>query len=712
MHELCGLEPELYDCCKNSCMCFVGPYADLTSCRYCQHERFKPDGQPFNRFHYVPLIPQIKALYAGSVSATAMRYRSIHELDNFLDPSHRITDIYDSSLYRDLRISQITVNGHTLPNMYFEDPRDPKDHDSFTYIVVQELVKAAVGVDAYDAVGDEMFKLRIFCPWKCGDMPAAASAYTGGKHHGARHPCRICPIEGIRINNSSNLNHYIPITCPPDYPASRFDLRNLPLRTHSQWMQQAREVDQAPTQTEQRHLSQSYGINRIAITSKIPGFTFPWSVPYDFMHLLENTIKNYINLISGEFKELGPGVESYVIPSAIWKEIGSATAISNDTIPSAFGRRIPNVTRPEDRTYMTAEAYLVWATMYSRILLRGRFSQNRYYTHWCRFISIIERCLDFESTSESRAELRNDIHIWYSEYEKYRLPTCLLTIHAWIHIPDMIERCGPLWAYWCWVMERFCGQLSRAVSSRKWPYSSLNRRILEIGTLHTIRHMYSLEDRLPVYTSMYNKKTLPSYHDETEFPEITLLHPRTVLNLKSSDFASLRRRISKYLATQYTLTTTVADSCIPDLAEQWGRVQIVDADVVNSLHGYSLKEENHRDATFIQYELVVDLQAHRQRAAPVFQPNTFFGQLERVFVIRLEPSEALNTTSVTSLVLMDVNMCDTSQDRHGFWEYEKFRYREVIGGTSIRALVGRIRDRGKWVFVQRLGAIEHASFVS
>ncbi|KIO18461.1 hypothetical protein M407DRAFT_31884 [Tulasnella calospora MUT 4182] len=141
------------------------------------------------------------------------------------------------------------------------------------------------------------------------------------------------------------------------------------------------------------------------------------------MHLLENTIKNYIGLICGDFKDLGPGVESYVLPSAIWKEIGSATAISNDTIPSAFGRRVPNVA--EDRTYMTAEAHLVWATMYSRILLRGRFSQERYY-------------------------------IW---------------------------------------------------------------------------------------------------------------HPCTILNLKSSELSSLRRRIAKYLVTQYSITTTVADSCIPDLAE-------------------------------------------------------------------------------------------------------------------------------------------------
>lgn len=397
-----------------------------------------------------------------------MRYRAMHEFDNWLKEDGSITDIYDSELYRNLRESQIEVNGHILPQRYFEDPRDvlltgmtdgfqlfrrgkhtawpllfvnnnlsplerykvgncicaglipgprkPKDHDSFTYVVVEELLRAAIGVNTYDAFADEMFLLRIFCPWKCGDIPAAASAYTGGKHHGAIHPCRMCPIEGIRIAGSSNLSHYIPIDRPAGYPPSQFTLATLPLRTHAQWMQQAKAIDEAPTQTQRRELSQQYGINHTAIATKIPGFQLPWSVPYEFLHLLENTIKNYVSLISGDFKEIGQGVESYVIPSATWKELGLATVLSNATIPSAFGRSIPNIA--EDRTFFTAEAYLVWATMYSRILLRDRFPHEKYYKHWCLFISIVEKCLDFSSTATSRARLRDDIHKWYYEYEK------------------------------------------------------------------------------------------------------------------------------------------------------------------------------------------------------------------------------------------------------------------------------------------------------
>lgn len=269
-----------------------------------------------------------------------------------------------------------------------------------------------------------MFKLRIYAPWKCGDMPAATAVYTGGKHHGAQHPCRICPIQGIRILDSNNLNHYLPITHPAGYPPLPYSVTTLPLRTHSEWMRQAKEIDEAPTQNEQRNLSQLYGINRTAIATQITGFRLPWSVPVEFMHLLYNTLKGYVAHFGGDYKDLGAGSESYVIPERIWKDIGAATASSGDTVPSAFGRRIPNMA--EDRTFMTAEAYLVWATMYAPILLRGRFFETRYYVHFMRFISIVEHCIDFRSTATERARLREDIHVWYTEYERYacKLPSC------------------------------------------------------------------------------------------------------------------------------------------------------------------------------------------------------------------------------------------------------------------------------------------------
>lgn len=77
--------------------------------------------------------------------------------------------------------------------------------------------------------------------------------------------------------------------------------------------------------------------------------------------------------------------------------------------------------------------------------------------------------------------------------------------------------------------------------------------------------------------------------------------------------------------------------------------------------------------------------------------------MSRFLVVCPEPSEVLNITTLTSSILVDVNMCDLSKSRCDFWEYKKFRYSEVIDGNTICALVGRIQGHRKWVFVQCLG---------
>lgn len=470
MADLTGIAPITYHCCRNSCICYVGAYANAQSCHHCSAPRFKPDGTPAKLFHYLPILPQIKALYAGGISAAQMRYRSEHHDDYLEDEEGQeyISDIYDSALYRKLRDSFVTVNGRIFPYKYFQDPRDvyltgmtdgfqlfkkgrhtawplifvnnnlppalryktwnvicvglipgprkPKEHDSFMYVVAEDLAKAAIGTRAYDAVDRCMFTLRVYGPLKCGDMPAVASAYSGGKHPGAEHPCRICPIQGIRIVDTNNLSYYLPITRPPEYPPLPYTIETLPNRSHTQYLEQAREIEQARTLTERKRLSQLYGINHTPVSSRIPGITFPWSFPFDFMHLLENMFKNYISLFAGDFKHLGDGSEPFSIVPHIWREIGTATVKANATIPSSFGRSIPNVA--EERAYMTAESHLVWGTLYAPILLRGRFMHDRYYLHWRKFIFIVERCIGFSSNAAERLQLRHDIREWYTEYER------------------------------------------------------------------------------------------------------------------------------------------------------------------------------------------------------------------------------------------------------------------------------------------------------
>ncbi|KIO24551.1 hypothetical protein M407DRAFT_76825 [Tulasnella calospora MUT 4182] len=435
------------------------------------------------------------------------------------------------------------------------------------------------------------------------------------------------------------------------------------------------------------------------------------------MHLLENMFKNYISLFAGDFKHLGDGSEPFSIVSRIWAEIGTATVKANATIPSSFGRSIPNIA--EERVYMTAESHLVWGTMYAPILLRGCFTHDRYYLHWRKFISIVERCIGFSSNAAERFKLRHDIREWYTEYERMfyqykteRLPTCVLTVHAWLHLVDIIEQSGPLWSYWCWVMERFCGKLVRAVSSRKHPYSSLNRRILELQlTLHAIRHAYNLGDRIPPSSTMFNSEPPETYHDIDRYEELTLLHPKRSLSFARDGLNDLRRRIAVHLATVHDVSVAVAMMAIPETIVQWGRARIKDADIVHSHVGYPRREENQRNATFIQYEQQVDRNARWRRREVDMEAWTFFGRLDRIICCEVLPNQAMGIPEPEPLILLDVKLCNTERDAFGFYEYSTFRYSEIVDGTCLRALVGRILDRDKWVFVRRQGAMEHAEFI-
>ena len=74
-----------------------------------------------------------------------------------------------------------------------------------------------------------------------------------------------------------------------------------------------------------------------------------------------------------------------------------------------------------------------------------------------------------------------------------RLSTCPLTIHALLHIADGIEACGPVWAYWAFPMEQYCGLLQHSVlNSRRHPYVTLDRFVAEDAMLLQLKMRYNL----------------------------------------------------------------------------------------------------------------------------------------------------------------------------------------------------------------------------
>jgi hypothetical protein len=416
---LSGIVPVLYDRCKQSCCCYTGNLKDLRTCPYCKSPRYKPDGTPAVKpFAYLPIIPRFKAAMANRSMRSKMNYRHQAQLNrqsgrytDYISGSHYLSLLNkfvpvartkDRRFFQDARDIALTLstdgfcpfkkrkqscwpiivyNMNLPPNIRFQlenilcvgvipGPKAVKDIETFLYPLIEELFELMHGVPAYDAKNEEMFVLCAFLILAFGDIPAIAKLMSMKGHNG-KVPCRACEILALRIPESQNPAHYTPLhRFPTSEPGCSYDPLNLPLRTHTHMMSQAREVIRAASDAEAKRLSTQYGINRVPLLSLVPSLEFPTSFPYDFMHLVwEGIILNLLLLWTGDFKGLDEGTGSYQLAPTVFDAIGEAAAAAGDHIPATFSCQIPNLAK--DRTYFTAESWSFWALYIGPVLLQG-----------------------------------------------------------------------------------------------------------------------------------------------------------------------------------------------------------------------------------------------------------------------------------------------------------------------------------------------------
>jgi hypothetical protein len=461
VRSLAGFQPVRYSCCINSCVCFVGPYEDLTECPNCEEARFKANGEPRKCFVYIPIIPRLQAMLANSVQAKKMRYRANH-----VHEPGTIKDVFDGSHYQSL-LNTIVPGHEDNPFFYFSDERDialglstdgfapfkrrdrtcwpiilfnynispesrfqkgnsirvgtvpgpkkPWDWDSYCWPLVQELTQLELGVKTFDAISQSLFLLHAYLILAFGDIPAMALIMRM-KGQNAIKPCRICNIEGVRFDSRT---YYVPLrremipgAAPPQYFSS-----DLPIRTHEETMNQAREIEMAPNNATRERLAKEYGIKGIPLLSSLSSISFPSSFPFDFMHLIwENLIPNLIEFWTGGFKDLDHQNEGYFIEPHIWNEIGAATAACKATIPAAFGAPVPDIALKYSP--MSAEMYSNWTLFIAPIVLRGRFKKAQYYQHFMQLVELLKLCLSFEISEEKLDQIDEGFRSWVKGYEK------------------------------------------------------------------------------------------------------------------------------------------------------------------------------------------------------------------------------------------------------------------------------------------------------
>jgi hypothetical protein len=254
---LSGLEPVLYDHCPDSCVCYVGPYADMDSCPYCKEPRHDQHGRSCATFAYLPLIPRLKAFVANRNMATKMQYRC-------MEHNHKpgkIKDMFDGKKFRELCCQKVIIGGKELKHKHFKDrhdialglstdgfslfkrcgkksawpliifnynlspdirfhreniislgliPRKPRDFDSYLWPLVEELLRLEAGVVAYDVLTEDHFLLRSFLVLVFGDIPAV-SMLMQMKGHNGYSPCQMCKITGVQVPDVNPSPYYVPL---------------------------------------------------------------------------------------------------------------------------------------------------------------------------------------------------------------------------------------------------------------------------------------------------------------------------------------------------------------------------------------------------------------------------------------------------------------------------------------------------------------------
>ena len=134
-----------------------------------------------------------------------------------------------------------------------------------------------------------------------------------------------------------------------------------------------------------------YGIKGVPLLSALGSLRFPQSFPYNFMHLVwENLIPNLILFWSGHYKGMDEG-QPYILRPHIWQAVGTTSAAATRMIPSSFGTSIPNPTT--DCSSFISSTWFVWSLFIVPTVLRGCFSEDRYYNHFCSLVRILNLCL-------------------------------------------------------------------------------------------------------------------------------------------------------------------------------------------------------------------------------------------------------------------------------------------------------------------------------
>jgi hypothetical protein len=161
-------------------------------------------------------------------------------------------------------------------------------------------------------------------------------------------------------------------------------------------------------------------------------------------------------------------------------------------------------------------------------------------------------------------------------------------------------RCGA--TQWAFPMERFCGAIARANKSRRYPYSSINRRVLQLSQLSQIKLSYGLTEELDLAERRENIASGVKY---TGYSDLNFVVPKRERVIQQPLIRKVARFISERIGVD---ESNVRDALADRHFVAWGKMQrivkniagdIVGGDLIRGHHMVSGNRET-RDATHVQ----------------------------------------------------------------------------------------------------------------
>ncbi|KAI0750343.1 hypothetical protein BC629DRAFT_1297723 [Irpex lacteus] len=371
----------------------------------------------------------------------------------------------------------------------------------------------------------------------------------------------------------------------------------------------------------------------------------------------------------------------------------------------------------------------MWFLYIGPVLLERRFTKQRYYRHFVDLIKLVQRCLQFEYSAEDVDFIRDGFISWVKQYERYvflelvyhltnvsdlldsiyyqhnpsRLSACPVTIHALLHIADSIVNAGPVWASWAFPMERYCSTLQPAITSRRFPFASIDRYLVNHTNLQLIRLLYTnAKESLNMHLKDRSRQADKGAVCIIGYDRCVLLPKKARIVLPPGTLD----KVVGHLCTRFSATPTVVKRHLPREFEQWACVRIKgDDEVVRAASMKGRTGEDNRDASYVRYNLDVDRNARFRNMESVFEARDFYGQVQHFIVVPLPIVQSIGLEKPTTLVLAIIRSC-VIEDHHlalNTHYYSRTGSLDVVDLTTIKCLIGRIKEpcRGQWATIDR-----------